>query len=43
MGTVKLADGRTVDFIVRREVGSINRFLYSIAMLSPAPAADSAA
>ena len=42
MGTVTLADGRTVDFIVRREIGSINRFLYSIAMLSPAPAADSA-
>jgi hypothetical protein len=36
MGTVTLADGRTVDFIVRREVGSINRFLYSIAMLAPA-------
>jgi hypothetical protein len=43
MGQVTLADGRSVDFIVRREVGSINRFLYSIAMLSPAPAADSAA
>jgi hypothetical protein len=43
MGTVTMADGRVVDFIVRREVGSINRFLYSIAMLAPAPAADSAA
>jgi len=43
MGTVTLADGRSVDFIVRREIGSINRFLYSIAMLSPAPSADSAA
>ena len=43
MGTATLADGRTVDFIVRREVGSINRFLYSMAMLSPAPAADNAA
>lgn len=43
MGTTTLPDGRTVDFIVRREVGSINRFLYSIAMLSPLPAADSAA
>jgi hypothetical protein len=43
MGTVTLANGRTVDFIVRREVGSINRFLYSIAMLSPAPGADNAA
>jgi hypothetical protein len=43
MSTVQLADGRTVDFIVRREIGSINRFLYSIAMLSPAPAADNTA
>jgi hypothetical protein len=43
MGTVQLADGRTVDFVVRREIGSINRFLYSIAMLSPAPTADNAA
>lgn len=41
MSTVTLADGRTVDFIVRREIGSINRFLYSIAML--APLADNAA
>ena len=40
---VTLADGRTVDFVVRREIGSINRFLYSIAMLAPAPADDSAA
>ncbi len=36
MSTVTLADGRVVDFIVRREVGTINRFLYSIAMLAPA-------
>ena len=43
MSTVTLADGRSVDFIVRREVGSINRFLYSIAMLSAGPAADTAA
>ncbi|MCM2313090.1 MAG: DUF6351 family protein, partial [Steroidobacteraceae bacterium] len=42
MGKVTLADGRVVDFIVRREVGSINRFLYSIAMLAPAPASDNA-
>jgi hypothetical protein len=35
MATTTLPDGRTVDFIVRREVGSINRFLYSIAMLAP--------
>ncbi len=43
IGSTTLADGRTVDFVVRREVGAINRFLYSIAMLSPLPAADSAA
>ena len=43
MGSTTLPDGRTVDFVVRREVGSINRFLYSIAMLAPLPAADSAA
>jgi len=35
MGTVTLADGRVVDFVVRREIGSINRFLYSYAMLAP--------
>lgn len=36
MSTVTLPDGRTVDFVVRREVGSINRFLYSFAMLASA-------
>jgi hypothetical protein len=35
MATVALPDGRTVDFVVRREIGTINRFLYSIAMLAP--------
>src|SRR5439155_4284583 len=35
LGTVTLPDGRAVDFVVRREIGSINRFLYSIAMLAP--------
>lgn len=35
MAMVTLPDGRTVDFHVRREIGSINRFLYSIAMLAP--------
>ncbi len=35
MGTTTLPDGRVVDFIVRREIGSVNRFLYSIAMLAP--------
>lgn len=43
MGTTTLPDGRTVDFVVRREIGSINRFLYSIAMLAPLPTADTAA
>lgn len=38
-----LADGRSVDFVVRREIGSVNRFLYSIAMLAPLPGADNAA
>ncbi|MGW0806300.1 DUF6351 family protein [Nonomuraea sp. NPDC002799] len=33
MATTTLLDGRTVDFVVRRERGVINRFLYSIAML----------
>jgi len=36
LAQVTLTDGRVVDFIVRREVGSINRFLYSFAMLAPA-------
>ena len=35
MSTTTLADGRVVDFVIRREIGSINRFLYSIAMLAP--------
>jgi hypothetical protein len=43
MTTVTLADGRIVDFVIRREIGSINRFLYSIAMLSPGPKIDNAA
>jgi hypothetical protein len=33
LATTTLLDGRTVDFVVRRERGVINRFLYSIAML----------
>lgn len=43
MAQVTLSDGRSVDFVVRREIGSINRFLYSIAMLAPLPGADNAA
>jgi hypothetical protein len=35
MTTTTLADGRTVEFVVRQELGSINRFLYSFAMLAP--------
>jgi hypothetical protein len=30
-----LLDGRTVDYVVRRERGTINRFIYSFAMLAP--------
>ncbi|HEX4813271.1 MAG TPA: DUF6351 family protein [Nonomuraea sp.] len=33
MATTVLLDGRTVDFVVRRERGVVNRFLYSIAVL----------
>ena len=36
MATTTTMDGKTVDFIVRWERGTINRFIYSIAMLSPA-------
>ncbi len=36
MKTITLANGRVVDFVVRQERGSINRFLYSFAMLAPA-------
>jgi len=32
---IVLADGREVEFIVRQERGTINRFLYSFAMLAP--------
>ncbi|HET8660128.1 MAG TPA: DUF6351 family protein [Micromonosporaceae bacterium] len=33
--TTTTLDGRTVDYVVRRERGTINRFIYSIAMLAP--------
>ncbi|MFG1707975.1 DUF6351 family protein [Nonomuraea sp. M3C6] len=33
MATTTLLDGRTVDFVIQRERGVINRFLYSIAMI----------
>jgi Tannase-like family of unknown function (DUF6351) len=32
---ITLLDGRTVDYVVRRERGTINRFIYSFAMLAP--------
>jgi hypothetical protein len=35
-------DGRTVDFVVRRERGTINRFIYSYAMLVPLGSTDPA-
>ncbi|WP_027014902.1 DUF6351 family protein [Comamonas composti] len=35
MGTTTLTDGRTVDFIVRWERGTINRFIYQYVMLAP--------
>lgn len=33
-------DGEEVNYIVRQELGTINRFIYSIFMLSPNPGAD---
>src|SRR5262245_1032780 len=35
MAQTTLPDGRTVDYVVRRERGTINRFIYSFAMLAP--------
>ena len=35
LATTRLSDGREVDFVVRWERGTINRFIYSIAMLAP--------
>jgi hypothetical protein len=35
MAKTTMDDGRQVDFIVRQERGTINRFLYSFAMLAP--------
>lgn len=34
MATTTLTDGRTVDYVIRVETGTINRFVYSIAMLA---------
>ncbi len=41
IATTTTIDGNEVDFIVRWERGSLNRFLYSLALLTPAPAAGS--
>ena len=35
MAQTTTIDGRTVDFVVRQERGTINRFMYSIAVLAP--------
>jgi hypothetical protein len=35
LATTQLPDGRTVDYVVRRERGTIDRFIYSFAMLAP--------
>jgi hypothetical protein len=35
MSQTTTIDGKTVDFIIREERGTINRFIYSIAMLAP--------
>ena len=43
MATTTLTDGRTVDFVVRREVGTLNRFIYSFATLADRNDADDAA
>lgn len=43
MTTTTLTDGRVVDFIVRREIGTINRFIYSFATLANLNDADDSA
>ena len=35
LAKVTLPDGRVVDYVVRRERGTINRFIYAISMLAP--------
>ncbi len=42
VATTTTLDGQTVPYIVRWERGSINRFIYSVAMLVPAGEADPA-
>jgi hypothetical protein len=36
MAQTTTLDGRTVDYVIRRERGTINRFIYSISILAPA-------
>jgi hypothetical protein len=40
LATTTLLDGRTVPYIVRWERGTINRFIYSVAMLAPVTESD---
>jgi hypothetical protein len=40
VATTTTMDGRTVPFVVRWERGTINRFVYSVAMLAPVGEAD---
>ncbi len=40
VATATTLDGRTVPFVVRRERGTINRFIYSLAMLADPAAGD---
>ncbi len=40
LATTSTIDGKTVPFIVRRERGTINRFIYSLAMLADPAAGD---
>lgn len=40
VATTTTLDGKTVPFVVRWERGTINRFVYSVAMLAPAGEAD---
>jgi hypothetical protein len=35
IATTTTLDGRTVPYVVRRERGTINRFIYAISILSP--------
>jgi hypothetical protein len=35
LATTTTLDGQTVDFVIRRERGTINRFIYQVAMLAP--------